>query len=59
VTKDVADYALVVGNPARLAGWVCQCGVKLTSDARPPAVATCGSCGAAYRADAEGRLARG
>ena len=29
VTKDVPDYALVVGNPARLAGWMCACGVKL------------------------------
>ncbi|MDD5170151.1 MAG: Gfo/Idh/MocA family oxidoreductase [Syntrophales bacterium] len=29
VTKDVPDYALVVGNPARQTGWVCQCGEKL------------------------------
>lgn len=29
VTKDVPDYALVVGNPARLIGYVCQCGNKL------------------------------
>ena len=26
---DVPDYALVYGNPARLEGWVCSCGVKL------------------------------
>jgi acetyltransferase-like isoleucine patch superfamily enzyme len=26
VTKDVADYALVVGNPARQIGYVCPCG---------------------------------
>jgi UDP-2-acetamido-3-amino-2,3-dideoxy-glucuronate N-acetyltransferase len=26
VTKDVADHALVVGNPARQIGWVCECG---------------------------------
>lgn len=26
VTKDVPDYGLVVGNPARLIGWVCACG---------------------------------
>lgn len=29
VTKDVPDFALVVGNPARQAGWVCKCGTKL------------------------------
>jgi UDP-2-acetamido-3-amino-2,3-dideoxy-glucuronate N-acetyltransferase len=29
VTKDVPDYALVVGVPARQIGWVCQCGNKL------------------------------
>ena len=26
VTKDVPDYALVVGNPARQIGWMCSCG---------------------------------
>ncbi len=29
VTKDVPDYVLVVGNPARWAGWLCECGEKL------------------------------
>jgi UDP-2-acetamido-3-amino-2,3-dideoxy-glucuronate N-acetyltransferase len=29
VTRDVPDYALVYGNPARVHGWVCQCGGKL------------------------------
>lgn len=29
VTKDVPDYALVVGNPARVKGYVCACGEKL------------------------------
>ena len=29
VTKDVRDHALVVGNPARQVGWVCECGFKL------------------------------
>ncbi len=29
VTKDVPDYGLVYGNPARLAGYVCPCGAKL------------------------------
>lgn len=29
VTKDVADYALVTGNPARQTGWMSECGYKL------------------------------
>ncbi|MCQ4923223.1 N-acetyltransferase [Tissierella carlieri] len=29
VTKDVPDYALVVGNPARVLGYVCECGNRL------------------------------
>lgn len=32
VTKDVPDYALVKGNPARLSGYVCACGEKLFFD---------------------------
>jgi UDP-2-acetamido-3-amino-2,3-dideoxy-glucuronate N-acetyltransferase len=50
VTRDVADFALVTGNPGRVTGWMCSCGVKLTSGAQPPAQATCGACGLAYRA---------
>jgi UDP-2-acetamido-3-amino-2,3-dideoxy-glucuronate N-acetyltransferase len=30
VTKDVPDYALVVGAPATISGWMCECGLKLT-----------------------------
>jgi len=29
VTKNVPDYALVIGVPAKLVGWVCECGNKL------------------------------
>jgi len=29
VTKNVHDYGLVFGNPARLRGFVCECGAKL------------------------------
>ncbi|HZX21248.1 MAG TPA: acyltransferase [Clostridia bacterium] len=29
VTKDVPDYALVVGNPAKVIGYVCECGNRL------------------------------
>jgi acetyltransferase-like isoleucine patch superfamily enzyme len=39
VTRDVPDHGLVVGNPARLAGYVCECATRL------PADGTCPSCG--------------
>jgi UDP-2-acetamido-3-amino-2,3-dideoxy-glucuronate N-acetyltransferase len=29
VTKDVPDHALVYGSPAKVKGWVCECGQKL------------------------------
>ena len=32
VTKDVPDYALVVGNPAKIIGWVSEAGKKLKFD---------------------------
>jgi len=46
VTKDVPDYALVYGSPARVRGWMCQCGEQLKfEDDR----AVCLGCGDAYR----------
>ena len=53
VTRDVPDFALVVGNPARISGWMCQCGVKLAGGRVPPATATCGACGTKFRGDGE------
>jgi UDP-2-acetamido-3-amino-2,3-dideoxy-glucuronate N-acetyltransferase len=50
VTRDVPAYALVVGNPGRITGWMCQCGVKVASGADAPARASCAACGAAYAA---------
>lgn len=32
VTKDVPDFALVVGNPGRIKGWVSEAGKKLNFD---------------------------
>src|SRR6185503_21183546 len=29
VTKDVPDFDLVLGNPARVAGWMCACGNRI------------------------------
>jgi UDP-2-acetamido-3-amino-2,3-dideoxy-glucuronate N-acetyltransferase len=51
VTKDVPDFALVVGNPARRTGWMCTCGVKLASGAAVPADVQCAACGTRYRGD--------
>jgi len=34
VTKDVPDHALVMGNPARIFGWVCSCGKRVQIDDR-------------------------
>jgi UDP-2-acetamido-3-amino-2,3-dideoxy-glucuronate N-acetyltransferase len=58
VTKDVPDYALVVGNPGRVTGWMCECGVKLATGARPPASGVCRACGASYAVTNESRLTR-
>jgi UDP-2-acetamido-3-amino-2,3-dideoxy-glucuronate N-acetyltransferase len=32
VNKNISDYALVVGNPARQIGWACECGERLPDD---------------------------
>ncbi len=49
VTRDVPDYALVYGNPARVRGWMCACGIGLefTNEAGA-AVARCSACGTRY-----------
>ena len=49
VTRDIPDYALVYGNPARPRGWMCACGIELgfpgeNSHGR----AACRACGAEY-----------
>ena len=53
VTKDVLDYALVVGNPARQRGWMSRHGHRLALDA--DRVAVCPESGLRYR-EADGRL---
>jgi len=53
VTTDVPNYALVVGNPGRLSGWMCECGVKLGAAAQPSRL-TCAACGTAYRSEGGG-----
>lgn len=51
VTKDVPDYALVVGNPARLKGWYCACGTKLSLTVAPKSEETgeCPKCQRKYK----------
>ncbi len=44
VTKDVADHALVVGNPARQIGWACKCGERIDESTM-----TCPLCRKKYR----------
>lgn len=46
VCKNIPDYALVYGNPARIEGYVCQCGcrLKFKND-----IAICQECGKKYR----------
>ena len=57
VTKDTPDYALVYGNPARVHGYVCQCGVKLIQGAKLEEGKTyeCKECHAKYMVK-EGKL---
>ncbi|MFV9505127.1 MAG: acyltransferase [Oscillochloridaceae bacterium umkhey_bin13] len=49
VTRDVPDYGLVRGNPARLTGYVCACGQRLPDHGQPRPDGheerTCTSCG--------------
>jgi UDP-2-acetamido-3-amino-2,3-dideoxy-glucuronate N-acetyltransferase len=50
VTHDVPDYAMVYGNPARLRGWMCQCGIKLAAPERAETL-ECAACDRRYRRD--------
>ena len=58
VTRTVPPYGLVVGNPAHLVGWVCQCGQPLERFSGAPPVAPrslrCERCSRTFRADASG-----
>lgn len=54
VTKDVADYALVFGNPAKAHGWMCECGEKISL---VKGKLCCPFCGAKYK-KSKGKLSR-
>ena len=45
VTHDIPDYALVYGNPGRIQGWMCQCGIRLEFEGKK---AVCKECGTRY-----------
>jgi UDP-2-acetamido-3-amino-2,3-dideoxy-glucuronate N-acetyltransferase len=50
VTKDVPAYAMVYGNPARIRGYACECGLKLSFSGDR---ATCDGCARRYERDGE------
>jgi UDP-2-acetamido-3-amino-2,3-dideoxy-glucuronate N-acetyltransferase len=55
ITKDVLDYALAYGNPARIKGWVCECGTKLEFVKNRQA--KCSKCGKGYhRRESDGEI---
>jgi UDP-2-acetamido-3-amino-2,3-dideoxy-glucuronate N-acetyltransferase len=45
ITKDVPDYALMYGAPAKIKGWVCECGERLLFIRRSE---VCRHCSAKY-----------
>src|SRR5215831_12862306 len=48
VVKDVPDFALVVGNPGKIIGWMCQCGNRLDFE-REDEPGACRECRRTYR----------
>jgi UDP-2-acetamido-3-amino-2,3-dideoxy-glucuronate N-acetyltransferase len=64
VTKDVPDFALVMGNPGRIAGWMCVCASRIDFNGGHE-TGKCRACGHTYRKtgnevtlDDEGTFAR-
>ncbi len=48
ITKDVPNFALMAGNPAKLKGWMCACGYKLNEKMK------CVHCGKKYKKSKQG-----
>lgn len=49
VTHDIPPHALVYGTPARLHGWMCRCGERLSLTTRPATeTAVCSRCNTRY-----------
>jgi UDP-2-acetamido-3-amino-2,3-dideoxy-glucuronate N-acetyltransferase len=53
VTKDVPAYALVMGVPGKVRGWVCQCGATLKFSGE---ASTCGDCSRKYKIKSENEI---
>lgn len=53
VTKNVPDYAMVYGSPARVQGYVCKCGEKLSFEGNK---ALCRACGKRYCKNTESKV---
>jgi acetyltransferase-like isoleucine patch superfamily enzyme len=45
VTRNVPAHTIVVGNPSRIVGHVCECGARLSTDGR------CSECGRSHHVD--------
>jgi UDP-2-acetamido-3-amino-2,3-dideoxy-glucuronate N-acetyltransferase len=56
VVRDVPDFALVVGSPARRVGWVGKAGHPLTADPEDTSLYVCPATGERYRQTAEHQL---
>ncbi|MEO8878614.1 MAG: acyltransferase [Polyangiaceae bacterium] len=51
VIKNVPAHAIVVGNPARVVGWACECGQTIAKTVSRPKHAKCTHCGAVFPAN--------
>ncbi len=51
VSNDVPDYALVVGNPAKIIGWMCECGERIFENNENQCV--CKKCQKEYKKEGE------
>lgn len=51
ITETVPDFALMLGVPARAAGWVCRCGERLDG---AEGLVRCAACDTTYRPTADG-----
>ena len=47
VTKEVPDYAIVVGNPSKIIGWMSEFGLRLNFDDQ--GIAFCDNTGSKYK----------
>lgn len=53
VTRNVPDYALMLGVPAKVAGYVCECGARMAFE---NGQADCAACGRTYYIDSNGKV---